>query len=276
MQLLSFVHGGHLTTQTANQIAVFLNCDIRRVFNCLQFWLSVLKQDDNVPSPSTLRGESTPPVPIPLSDREAPSLQERPQDISSLLNLDQLLGITGQGWTPERLEGLQLAGLGVRHPITALGRYLESVQTSTVFTERPLDCCEAASHFSTPWRYLAAKKSLSCRYHSLDVMSSLCDDFSYMDTVARETCTHTPNHAPWWNCRPQTGLSDELATVVPCGTAALSSQGMVATMEALTRESVRKEMSRGESSSSRECGAGGDIYGLMEQVKRKRWADAFN
>ena len=48
MQLLCLSHGAHMTSEAANQIAAFLNCDIRKVMNCLQFWLSLLPADVTV------------------------------------------------------------------------------------------------------------------------------------------------------------------------------------------------------------------------------------
>ena len=42
MQLLCLAHGAYLAPESANQIALFLDCDTRRAFACLHFWTSWL------------------------------------------------------------------------------------------------------------------------------------------------------------------------------------------------------------------------------------------
>ncbi len=260
MQLLCLSHGCHLTAETANQIAVFLNRDIRSVFNCLQFWLSSPRQ---APEPST--------TPAVNNSQEVSNLAKRPQTLSFPLQLDHLLGLSsvdrGRRPTADVVETLHRAGLEINYPIASVVPRVEGDPTARTSLSCGANTWKG-SNLATPWRCTAVKKRLSRRYHDLDAMSKLCDDFSYMDAIASGSCdrhmvTRTPDPAPWWNCRPQTGLSEEPATAGPCGASARGCRSVVATMEALVRERVP--------SSATVCGRSADIHGLMEHLERRRY-----
>lgn len=278
MQLLCLTHGAHLTADTANQIALFLGCDIRAVFNCLQVWLSYLEHNDNTTSSATPRHGYRSPL-TPFGSSEASRLSST-HVVPSPVCLDHLLGSSSfdqaHGFTSDMLEKVHLAGLEVSYPIGTLAPNFKSMSA-----ERPNSVCPESSsysHLRTPWTSTpaAGKKNLSCKYHLLDSMSNLCDDFSYMDIVTRRSCdshmttTRLPDHTPWWHCRPQTELSEELSNSSQCDVAMGLSQGMAAVMEALVRERVWREMGERGSESSKDCGEHGDVYGLVERLERKR------
>ena len=65
-----------MTSTTANQIARFLGCDIRKVMNCLQFWLSELPRGG-------------PQVPCP-EERDVPAGSAG----DSVVSLEHLLGLS--------------------------------------------------------------------------------------------------------------------------------------------------------------------------------------
>ena len=94
MQLLCLSHGAHLAPEVANQITVFLKCDIRKMVTLLQFWLSLLLPSrDNETAAVTLRGERNH---QPRSDSSGPKEEEgekRDSDIAPF-SLDHLLGLS--------------------------------------------------------------------------------------------------------------------------------------------------------------------------------------
>ena len=96
MQLLCLSHGAHLAPEVANQITVFLKCDIRKMVTLLQFWLSLLLPSrGNETAAVTLRGERNH---QPRSDSSAGGPKEeeggkRDSDIAPF-SLDHLLGLS--------------------------------------------------------------------------------------------------------------------------------------------------------------------------------------
>ena len=93
MQLLCLSHGTHLTSEAAYQIATFLKCDIRKVMNCLQFWLSLLPSNkSNTVTLEPQHLESTAAVGTAVSEGQSAQNGSRKEDL--LLSLEHLLGFS--------------------------------------------------------------------------------------------------------------------------------------------------------------------------------------
>lgn len=93
MQLLCLSHGAHMTSRTANQIAAFLNCDIRKVVNCLQFWLLLLPSNkSNAVTLEQQPLESAPAAGKVASEGHSPQSCSRKED--QVLSLEHLLGLS--------------------------------------------------------------------------------------------------------------------------------------------------------------------------------------
>lgn len=100
MQLLCLAHGAYLSPEAANQIAAFLQCDIRSAINCLQFWLSLLPS--NHYSRQTATGPVEKSMPLVASVSEPVAMESNPSASSSkqmggresIVVLEHLLGLS--------------------------------------------------------------------------------------------------------------------------------------------------------------------------------------
>lgn len=120
-----------------------------------------------------------------------------------------------------------------------------------------------------PWRNCPNSETTALKNPCLDSLSNFSDTLSLVDTIAvRSRDSHVTRLSDaWWKCELETGLLDELP-LGGCGDCwkaevVCTSEEIVGVAEGLAMGGCRRGM--------REIGSCGDLYGLANLEKKKRY-----
>ena len=261
-QLLSLAHGYQLPSTLANQITELLSCDLRGVFNLLQFWqarprqsssqqttrlvklvietyLLIFPSSDQVTLSDNSLLSSILGVPVSLnfpltensSSLETAELRTRREFDLLCLRTEQLCKAREQlqetqGWLD------LLSSAGIKSPTNTSPSSCHAEENNK--SEKPKS--DSTSHER-------CNKSVSWR--TIDRYARSSDAYSIMDSLSSSSTQTLPL---WWKTEPRSTLLDELPVQEPVSDWAAPYQSC---LEVCTKSHVQKHQE--DSSSNRYC-----------------------